>query len=402
MMSLSPAAEERAVLSSPKLIVYVYTLIFYFSYCFIFRLFHCFENPLTDKTQDGNEIDKHVVPLAKHKKKVIKLSSVKTDSEPDVMKNKESLVQLKKAKAFEGSFCNFCGHKRDGCIGKNCHFTSHLLPKEDKEPEPTVPKNVFEETNTSDTNWTDVQDDIIKAMKSENRPWKEIASVVGSTKKKVQNRFKALQAMIQDHEKDKNKMKSSAAEGLGISEIEVPTFEFGKLVLDEDSGVDDRGVNRNGAPFCTLSGHDGYGGDMKKSKKEDTKKKKKKDWTDKEENGSDWCKISPPGLSPTGISPVGSFDMPPIPKQAPSYGRPFVQSDSPPPQIGHFSRAQMVNPHLRPDLIWSTEDCHLLEDLENNYTRNKWLHMQADFFNWSGRMVDASIIERKFKEDGFQ
>jgi hypothetical protein len=61
----------------------------------------------------------------------------------------------------------------------------------------------------------------------------------------------------------------------------------------------------------------------------------------------------------------------------------------------------MGTPRLRPDLIWTAEDCGLLEDLENNYTRNKWLHMQADFFNWSGRMVDASIIERKFKEDGF-
>jgi hypothetical protein len=28
------------------------------------------------------------------------------------------------------------------------------------------------------------------------------------------------------------------------------------------------------------------------------------------------------------------------------------------------------------------------------------LHLQADFYNWTGRMVIAEIIEQKFKDDG--
>lgn len=340
------------------------------------------------------------MPLTKHKKKIIKLSSVKTDSEPEVTENKETPVRSEKSSvrsetAPGGRFCNFCGQKREDCVGKNCYFTSHLLPKEEPKIEPTVSKNVFNGSQTGEAKWTDVQDDIIQDMKRENRPWKEIAEVVGASKKDVQNRFKALKAMKQGDEQARNNTKPSTANGLGISDIDVPAFDFARLLLDEENGVD-RGVSSNDAPFSTLTGYDGYGGD-KKSKED----KKKKHWADKEDNSSDWFKISPPGLSPTGISPVGSFDMPPIPKPPPRYSQPFVQSDSPPPQVGHFTRANMGTPRLRPDLIWTAEDCGLLEDLENNYTRNKWLHMQADFFNWSGRMVDASIIERKFKEDGF-
>jgi len=38
--------------------------------------------------------------------------------------------------------------------------------------------------------------------------------------------------------------------------------------------------------------------------------------------------------------------------------------------------------------------------LEARYMEEKWLQMQAGFFNWTGRMVDAEIIKAKFAEDG--
>jgi hypothetical protein len=38
--------------------------------------------------------------------------------------------------------------------------------------------------------------------------------------------------------------------------------------------------------------------------------------------------------------------------------------------------------------------------LEAKYEENKWKHMQAGFYNWGGRMVDAGMIEKKFRDDG--
>ena len=57
-------------------------------------------------------------------------------------------------------------------------------------------------------------------------------------------------------------------------------------------------------------------------------------------------------------------------------------------------------PELKPNAIWSESDCDLLMFLEARYMEEKWLQMQAGFFNWTGRMVDAEIIKAKFAEDG--
>jgi len=55
---------------------------------------------------------------------------------------------------------------------------------------------------------------------------------------------------------------------------------------------------------------------------------------------------------------------------------------------------------LLPDENWSAEDCYLLREIEAKFERTKWLQVQADFYNWSGRMVDASFIQGKFQKDG--
>jgi hypothetical protein len=53
---------------------------------------------------------------------------------------------------------------------------------------------------------------------------------------------------------------------------------------------------------------------------------------------------------------------------------------------------------LEPDEIWTREDCEVLEMLEERYKEEKWLHMQSSFYNLTGRMVVAGIIENKFSE----
>jgi hypothetical protein len=53
---------------------------------------------------------------------------------------------------------------------------------------------------------------------------------------------------------------------------------------------------------------------------------------------------------------------------------------------------------LKPDENWSREDCEILEMLEARYREQKWLSMQASFYNMTGRMIRADIIERKLSE----
>ena len=54
---------------------------------------------------------------------------------------------------------------------------------------------------------------------------------------------------------------------------------------------------------------------------------------------------------------------------------------------------------LRANDVWSKDDCEVLEVLEAQHREHKWLHIQAGFFNWTGRMIAADLIEGKFIED---
>lgn len=54
---------------------------------------------------------------------------------------------------------------------------------------------------------------------------------------------------------------------------------------------------------------------------------------------------------------------------------------------------------LRPDRFYSESDCRVLAGLEARYRANKWLYIQADFCNATGRMVEAEILKAKFYED---
>ena len=54
---------------------------------------------------------------------------------------------------------------------------------------------------------------------------------------------------------------------------------------------------------------------------------------------------------------------------------------------------------LQTNDVWSKDDCEVLEALEAQYREHKWLQIQANFFNWTGRMISAELIENKFRED---
>lgn len=48
------------------------------------------------------------------------------------------------------------------------------------------------------------------------------------------------------------------------------------------------------------------------------------------------------------------------------------------------------------DDLWSKDDCATLERLEMRYRTEKWLTMQAGFYNMTGRMVSADLVKLKF------
>ncbi|RDW89697.1 hypothetical protein BP6252_01729 [Coleophoma cylindrospora] len=188
--------------------------------------------------------------------------------------------------------------------------------------------------------WTPELDATIMKLKSKNKPWKDIAIEVGASKKDVLNRFKELQKAEEDKKKGK--------EGANANEAS-------KLIAVPDS-------DGNAAPSE----------EKDKDCRADPEKKEK---SKAQENDDNPGKSSPSGAT-TEESSTSQQDM---------------------------AATSTITPRgekgLRPDEIWTKDDCAVLEMLKERYETHKWQHMQAGFFNWTGRMVVASIIEKKFKDD---
>jgi hypothetical protein len=217
-------------------------------------------------------------------------------------------------------------------------------------------------------------------MKEDNKSWKDIALEVSASKKDVQNRYKELMnggdggQNKSDEKKDEGGWETTGGSGWGADDGGVMGGgnmpDFGALFVDEaEDGGDEQSegegqwqkknsTNGNGG------GKNGRGG------------KKQKQNGNKQQNGNHNQQTN--GGGSQNSQGGGS-----------SYGNPF---DDPPEQT--------PTGKLRPDGVWTEDDCEILEYLKNKYEENKWLHMQAGFYNWTGRMVIAQLIEQKFKDDG--
>lgn len=53
---------------------------------------------------------------------------------------------------------------------------------------------------------------------------------------------------------------------------------------------------------------------------------------------------------------------------------------------------------LVPDAIWTIGDLEVLADVEERYREMKWMHVQAGFYNMTGRMVGSEVIKAKFEQ----
>ena len=53
---------------------------------------------------------------------------------------------------------------------------------------------------------------------------------------------------------------------------------------------------------------------------------------------------------------------------------------------------------LVPDVVWTIGDLEVLANVEERYRELKWMHVQAGFYNMTGRMVGSEVIKAKFEQ----
>jgi hypothetical protein len=52
---------------------------------------------------------------------------------------------------------------------------------------------------------------------------------------------------------------------------------------------------------------------------------------------------------------------------------------------------------LVPDAVWTVGDLEVLANVEQRYRKFKWMHVQAGFYNLTGRMIGSEVIKAKFE-----
>ena len=206
--------------------------------------------------------------------------------------------------------------------------------------------------NSDDAGWTDSQDAIILSMKDGNETWAIIGRAVGRGKKEVQKRHKELLA--------------TRGAGAGTS-----TAAPGEAAHDE---ADNNGRNKKAEAAQERD-------ERSKDRDGDRKKQKKKAKATKDKSAPGDTDDTSDLRSPHGTTPYSYLS-----EQDPRSDR-RIYGD-------HFPSNSLVQ-NVQPDANFNERDCQVLVRLADENSRNKWLEMQAAFFNYTGRMVSIELLKHK-------
>ncbi|ESZ95281.1 hypothetical protein SBOR_4335 [Sclerotinia borealis F-4128] len=211
--------------------------------------------------------------------------------------------------------------------------------------------------------WTKEQDEKLMSMKKENKTWKDIAGELGASKKDVVARYKVLQAQEKEEDEEDEEEKEKPKKPEKKKKIKCTAQTDNTEDTEDEIYI---------SPNCPYH-HPKHKSASSSSSKQD-KKKKRKSYGELDRNRDEGEEEEEEEREERA--------------QGHSNGH------------GHGNRNGQGNGHLRPDKIWSAEDCETLEYLMEKHRSTQWLQLQAGFYNYTGRMVNAEFIERKFRKDG--
>jgi hypothetical protein len=239
--------------------------------------------------------------------------------------------------------------------------------------------------------WTAAQDAKITEMKADNKSWKEIALEVGASKTDVLHRFKELKK-----EGGGDKKADDGKEGTAEDPFIVGCEDLFTTEMSGGNGYGDKNETPR-AQEQSKSNNGSKNGHQEKGHKRQNNVVSNWDFTATADGNWIQQPQSPPKQNQKQYTPQNQYQSPPNQNQK-QY---TPQTQYQPPNQNYEQGYGQNWRGLRADAIWTLADCECLEQLEQRYRVNKWLHLQADFYNWTGRMVSAELIEQKFREDGY-
>jgi hypothetical protein len=237
-------------------------------------------------------------------------------------------------------------------------------------------KNTDRSSRPAGGDWTASEDAIVMSMKDGGETWASIGSAIGRGKWEVQRRWKELQA-------------ASSAEDVGSTTAEV---NCGAGTTDNDA---DNEMAEAVAKMMKSSNHKnslskkdydkpGDKADKKKEKKEKDKGKSKGKAPAEPSSGNE--------ASAEPSSSAGECRWPPSEGELEAQ-REYIYSHVFGPLYGNEAAGG-----LSPDGSLSARDCYVLRVLDSKHKVERWLRLQAAFFNATGRMVPVELLQAKLEQ----
>ncbi|VUC37833.1 unnamed protein product [Clonostachys rosea] len=219
-----------------------------------------------------------------------------------------------------------------------------------------------DESPAADPNWTMSEDVILVNMKKDDRKpsWTEISQALHKSRKDLKARWKILQ----------NKTEQPSSQGDGPSEPEVQQQSETKSGKKSRKRRGKRGSRHKSSPpaeeTAVLSGEDAS------------------------------AEASPDDGPADQISPSSSSEADSL-----TYAGSDKEVRRQKKYLQKHIRAKIFPPDKYPtaDETFSQADCEILASVESQYKRSKWLEMQANFYNVTGRLVPIELIRARCERE---
>lgn len=242
--------------------------------------------------------------------------------------------------------------------------------------------------STKDPNWSVSEDCRLRSMKEAGETWKFITTSLCKTKTDVRARWKVLRSQSSASEPTTEAEEDEAEDNYDYENDE---DEHGDAYEDDyeyeyedDDGVDDEEESDSNAKDNTSTNNNKW---------------HKGPRNDKVAIENKWAKARAKAKASDEGDSVASgqetSDEGSVSSSCLGYGDPEKEKQRKYLQDHIYKEMYPAEIHPEPDAYIGKRDCDILASLDSKYKKSRWLEMQANFYNVTGRMVPLEAIRAR-------
>ncbi|SPJ75093.1 uncharacterized protein FTOL_04824 [Fusarium torulosum] len=285
---------------------------------------------------------------------------------------------------------------------KKCNATKSMPSTDDESSAQTEEASTDADTSgkssqasTKDPNWSVSEDCRLRGMKEAGETWKFITTSLCKTKTDVRARWKVLQSQSSASgpttEAEKNNATTDEETGDDVTEAEAEENETNEDEDDYENDEDD----------------DEYEDDDEESDsnvKDSASANNNNKWhkgprNDKVAIENKWAKARAKAKTSDQGDSVASGQEASTESSVSSsclgYGDPEKEKQRRYLQDHIYKEMYPAEIHPKPDAYLGKRDCDVLASIDSKYKKSRWLEMQANFYNVTGRMVPLEAIRAR-------